>query len=73
MYEIANYQINTKSSSMHELPPMQGLEEGFIVRSLTLHYKKLFPRLEPVTTMSHDNIFTIASKLPLIYLTNIID
>ncbi|KAM3269009.1 hypothetical protein P3S67_030973 [Capsicum chacoense] len=33
--------------------------QGCIVRSLTLHFcLRLFPRLEPVSSWSHDNNFT---------------
>lgn len=49
-YPLLDYReelSDKKASSVHEGPG-----EGFIVRSLTLLYKKLFPELEPMTFMA---------------------
>ncbi|PHT37847.1 hypothetical protein CQW23_21420 [Capsicum baccatum] len=55
----------TKATAMRgirgRVPP-----QGCIVLNLTLHFcQRLFPRLEPVNSWSHDTNFTSYSKAPL--------
>lgn len=61
-----------------KLLPIRNLREGsnhigFIVCSLILHRKRLISQLEPMTTRSHDDNFTIASRLPFIGYCNFLD
>lgn len=57
-----------KDSSVHEAPinvksQRRSDHIGFIVQSFTSHCKKLFPQLEPATSRSHSNNFTVAPIL----------
>lgn len=47
---------------MYEAPANVDFREASIVRSLTLHCKRLFPQLEFVISRSHDNNFIIVLR-----------
>lgn len=53
-----------KAVQCTKLPPMRDSRERFIVQSLTLSCKRLFPWLEFVTSKSYSNNFTFAPRLP---------
>lgn len=58
-----------RAAQCTKLLPMRNPREvsdniGSIVCSITLHYKRLFPQLESVTTRSHDGNFIVALRLP---------